>query len=146
MAAHQALACMTWKPPQLHCIPCVHRYLVARHQREKVPVPTVRPGAGAAESGGLQGHSMWQVCHSMRGDRGWFPSSNTKCQALLCSHVGRSNVAGPPGLLSPLHITLGAGKHPLLTQPASAIPWAPLLGTHRATLVPFNAKFKFVSL
>lgn len=88
-----------------------------------------------------------RLCHSAFGDGGRFPPTNSKCQALLCSHAGRSSVAGPPGLLFPLHSTLGAGKLPLLSQPASAPLRAPLLGTRHATLVSFIAKLKdFVSL
>ena len=56
-------------------------------------------------------------------------------------------MAGPPGLLSPLHIVLGAGKLPLLTQPSSALLWALLLGMRYATLVSFIAELKeFMSL
>lgn len=47
------------------------------------------------------------------GDWGWFLSSNSKYQALLCSHAGSSGVASPPGC-SPLHNTLGSGKLQLL--------------------------------
>lgn len=96
---------------------------------------------------GAQKTELGMACCSTCGDQGWLPPSNSKCRPLLYSHVGSSSVASPPGLLSPLHITLGAAKLLLLTPPGSAVLWAPLLGTHHATLVSFIAKLKeFMSL
>ena len=57
-----------------------------------------------------------RLCRSACGDGGRFPPTNSICQALLCSHAGRSSVAGPLELLFPLHITPGAGKFLLLTK------------------------------
>lgn len=106
-------------------------------------MPTVTSGDGRAEDGALCGCSTWQgmLQHV------WGPPSNSKCRALLYSHVGSSSVASPPGLLSPLHITLAAAKLPLLTPPGNTVLWAPLLGTRHATLVSFIAKLReFMSL
>lgn len=130
MAAHRALACLSSKPPRLHCVPLIHRYPVAQYQQEEVPVPMVSPGAGAAGDGALHGRGRW------------LPPSSSKCQALLRSHMRRSSVSSPPGPLAPLHITLGAGQLLLLTQPGSALVQTPLLGVHHATLVSFIAKLK----
>ena len=112
-------------------------------QWEEVLEPTERLGAAAAEGGGLHGHNTWQAAPVRMGPGFLPPTVNVK----LSSAATQGEAAWPGPWGCSVHITHRAGKLPLLTQRASALLWALLLGTCHATLVSFIAEFeKFTPL